>query len=852
MKARSACGACGGEVRPKLILKSRRASPLGCADGLVCVACKAQFPCQDGAGHVGAHSFRGLRAQAPAEEPAPAKEARPVAAVEPITDRARLVEEVGDPAVRMALGAMLSRATRGQVASLWRQPQRPALHGELPPDLSPALLRALERDGAPFRPYLHQAKAIGAALAGENVVIATGTGSGKSLCYNVPVLDSLLESPQARAIYIFPTLALAQDQLRVLRELTAKEGLRHLNVETYDGDTPEEQRKAIRFETHPRVIITNPDMLHWILLHHEKWEWLFRNLRHVVIDEVHAYKGVFGSHVANILRRLRRVGAHHRSRPAFICCSATISEARPLAERLCGAPFTLVDEDGSPQGARTYVFWNPPQDSTGSDGTPHRIPPYIEATQRFVEHVRARVRTIAFARSRKQAELMLRLSQRQLQETSPGLERAVESYRSGYTTQERREIERRLSEGRLLGVASTNALELGIDVGGLDGCIVTTFPGSVASFRQQAGRAGRGGREALVTFVADDDPLNQAWLLDARRLIEGASEAVAIRPENPAILDLHVRCALAELPARAPHDASFGSDFAAALDRLQRAGLARWTGSQWTTPGEPHLLVHIRNVSESPFVIWDRLRRREVGEMDGSRVFRDLHEEAVYLHRGETYLVEELDLLNRRAIVRNESVPYHTEARAHTTLHVEGEEASRGLPEARLFLGSVTAVERVSSYVKIGENGRQVEAERPLELPPSTLRTRALGCRLASVAPDEAPALHAAQHVLGGLVPVVVSCDRSDVRFPCPGEDEAGVDALYLYDAYEGGVGIADAAYREFDALVDRAIQTVARCPCPGGCPSCIQSASCARRNRGLDKAGALRVLRRLRASAPV
>lgn len=770
---------------------------------------------------------------------------------------------------------------QGQIIHIRKVAPLPAKTGELE-GVQPQILESLKRDKK-WPLYSHQLEAIRTALAGTNVVVATPNASGKSLCYMVPILDAALRDPATRALYITPTKALEQDQLKRFRAFASLLGAGH-TAETYDGDTPQDRRKMI-IARPPTVILTNPDELHYgILPFHENWAAFIRNLRYVVVDELHVYQGVFGSHVANILRRLRRVASLHGASPVFICASATIANPGDFAGRLCGVPFSVVDTSGSPQGPKSVVLWNPPMREDG-----RRASPYTEAVLLFKEHVKHRIRNITFAKSRRIAELVLRWAK---QDFVMELAEKVASYRAGYRPEERRGIERGLMEGTLTGVTATNALELGVDIGGLDATILIGYPGTIASFWQQANRAGRGMNEALITLIALPDPLDQFLVTHPDQFFGKSPEHAVIDPENPYILRDHLPVAALEAPLVDADAAYFGAttgllakelveenvlrppgapppaeDPAAAAATAGRSGkrpgrrrLRALSAREGYTPVSqaPQRGVSIRTASRDSFQIVDvrRARDRVLGITDRFRAFEENHEGAIYLHQGNTYLVRELNLKARTAFVEPIEADYYTEPLRSTEIHIEGETKAREFGAVRAALGNVTVTVTVRGYVEIRESdggGSSTLRKMGLDLPPAKLPTKALWVEFGGSIKEAveeadhrfADCLHAVEHTAAALLPLYAICDRRDIG----GDSEekhpqVGSPVLFLYDNAPGGVGLVEKGFETVAPLLASVLRTIEDCRCDAGCPSCIHSPYCGKRNEGLDKQGAVLILR--------
>ena len=736
----------------------------------------------------------------------------------------------------------------GQVVYERFVPPRTARYAELSPPLPPALLESLQTQGI-TRLYTHQVEAVAAVRQHRHVVVVTPTASGKTLCYNLPVLETLLTDPDTRALYLFPTKALAQDQADALAEF----GLPNLTCDTYDGDTPSAQRRTIRERA--QIILTNPDMLHLgILPQHYRWANFFRHLRYVVIDDVHIYRGVFGSNVANILRRLRRVCRLHGADPVFICTSATIANPAEFVSALLSVPVTVVDADGSPGGPRWFVFWNPP---IIDPARAHRRSSYSEATALFVELIRAEVRTIVFAQARKITELIYRYARMELEAHAPQLAGRISAYRAGYLPEERRAIERRLFSGDLLGVASTSALELGIDVGTLDAALLVGYPGTIASTWQRAGRAGRGTDDALVVLIALEDALDQYLMRNPEYLLARPSEHAVIDPENPYILAAHLRCAAAELPLWDRDVELFGPrtlEIARILEEHGELGRRRdrW---YWIKPGYPAQDVEVRTASGNPFRIFDESRHRLVGTVDAARAFEQVHPGAVYLHQGEVYVVRQLDLTRRVASVVPGDADYYTQPRSTTDLDILESHKQRPWGPTTVFFGDVEVTTQVNAFARKRLFSEEVLGEEPLDLPEQRLQTTAvwfaipaqLEARVRRQGLDLAGGIHAVEHAAIGVLPLFAMCDRWDLGgVSYPAYPELGAPAIFIYEGHPGGVGIVEKGYELLDELMAATLRTIEACPCEAGCPSCIQSPKCGNMNEPLDKAAAIFLLRGL------
>jgi DEAD/DEAH box helicase domain-containing protein len=718
---------------------------------------------------------------------------------------------------------------RGQMVHVEEIPARGAAYGELARPLPKALREALAGLGI-GRLYSHQAQAVEHIREGKHTAIVTSTASGKTLCYNLPVLEALLSDPQAKALYLFPTKALAQDQVRGLRRLAdAHPGLEGLvRCGTYDGDTPAATRRKLRNEAN--VIMSNPDMLHQgILPYHSRWGSFFSDLRHVVVDEIHSYRGVFGSNVANVLRRLNRVCRHYGSEPTYVLCSATIANPKELAERLTGLPVELVDKDGSPKGPKRFVLWNPPYLDRGKM---ERRSSNEEAQDLLVGLLRQGVQSIAFARTRIVAELLYRYTAESLEKLDPSLAEAVRPYRAGYLPEERREIERRLFSGELLGVTSTNALELGIDVGSLDASLIVSYPGTIASLWQQAGRAGRGTEEALVVLVAYNDPLDQ-YLMQRPEFIFGRSpEHAVIDPENPYVLAGHLRCAAFELPLREEEAAVFGEQVVPVAEILEEVGQVKEIDRAWywASTDYPAAQISLRCASDGTYTIMDSSQgNRVIGTVDAISAPETVYPGGVYLHEGDTYLVRRLDIEGRAAYVERQEVDYYTQAILDSSIRAGEVRAEKEWSKGRLRLGEATVSWRTTAFKKIKFYSQESIGWSALELPAQHLETAA--CWFTP--PQEAlelPARHGLKAIEGlvgirnvavNMLPLLAMCDRLDVG-GIVDSSNTGSPTIFLYDRYPGGMGFAEKGYQLFPELMEHCLRTIEQCPCEGGCPSCV------------------------------
>ena len=749
------------------------------------------------------------------------------------------------------------RFYRGQIAHVEHIPPREARYGQLsrplPPPLAEALRRALGANGRLPLLYTHQAQAINAIREGHNVVVATSTASGKTLCYNVPVLEALIQDWRARALYLFPTKALAQDQLRSLRELT-RPALREIKFGTYDGDTPRSTRARRRREA--AIILTNPDMLHLgILPNHTLWANFFAHLKFVVLDEAHVYRGVFGSQVACVIRRLRRICRFYGSNPQFICCSATIANPAEHVERLTGLPAVVVDDDGSPSGAKEFVLWNPPFLDRARTG---RRSANSEATAIFVEMVRAGLRNITFTKARKVAELILLYAREVLERENPELVPLIKSYRAGYLPEERRQIERELFSGQLLGVTATSALELGVDVGSLDATVLVGYPGTIASTWQQAGRAGRGVRESLTILIGLDNPLDQYFMRHPEELFGRSHEHALIDPDNVYILEKHLPCAAHELPLESADEELFGPGFAEAMANLEKQGILKNRGGRWYYAGfgYPAQEVNLRSISGSRFALLDESQGgRLLEEIEASSALFRVHPGAIYLHQGESYLVTHLDLDAGVAYLRPVDVDYYTQPREINDVEIIRSTRHKELPTTIAYLGQVRVTRQVIGYARKQQFSETTLSVEYLDLPPQSFETVALWFdippdiqrEVARRGLDFHGGLHAVEHASIGILPLYAMCDRLDIGgLSTPCHPDTGKPQVFIYDAFPGGVGIAEKGFELIEELWKATLSAIEECPCEDGCPSCIQSPKCGNNNEPLDKKAAVVILRGL------
>ena len=723
-------------------------------------------------------------------------------------------------------------------------PARPASLVPLPADLHPDLRTALGKSGVDAL-YAHQEEALRATFEGPTIV-TTGTASGKSLAFNLPTLDVLLSEPRARALYLYPTKALAQDQARALGTL----GLARLRPAIYDGDTPRPERLAIRRKAN--LVLTNPDMLHvGILPHHEAWGDFFANLAMVVVDEAHVYRGVFGSHVANVLRRLRRVASFYGTAPRFVLASATVANPVELAERLTGLePFTLVDRDAAPAAERRVAMWNPPilDEALGTRGSP-----LAEAAELLVELVRQGARTICFIKSRKAVELITRMAVQR----EPNLDGLIAPYRAGYTPQQRRELERKLVGGELLAVVATDALELGIDIGSLDAAICVTFPGTVASLRQMWGRAGRRGT-GLALYVAGEDALDQFLCRHPEALLDRPVEAAILDHASEEVMHGHVACAAREAPLTAEDDEYLSPVWREHADALVAEGVLRRRGNAYglrEADDYPAARTGLRSASPDAVTLVDAESGEIIGTLDTARAPGTVHPGAVYLHLGRQFEVAELDLERGRALLAPFSGDWFTQPKRDTDTTIERLLERRETMGVRLSYGEVSVTEHVLGYQRKRVQDHTVLDFNAVDVPPTTFRTKALWYELDELLRDPLPreqllgALHALEHGQIAVLPLLAMCDRWDIGgLSTNAHPQTLTPTIFIYDGHPGGVGITRQGYARFEELCGDAQRLIGECPCRAGCPSCVQSPKCGNLNEPLSKAGASELLHRMHA----
>jgi DEAD/DEAH box helicase domain-containing protein len=687
--------------------------------------------------------------------------------------------------------------------------------------------------------YSHQGEAIEKVRGGKNVVIATPTASGKTLTYNLPVVERLLQDPGGKALYLFPLKALEQDQLKAFREFVQPFQIQFpFKAEIYDGDTSSYRRKKIR-ESVPPVLISNPDMVHLSLLpFHAQWETFFRNLRFVVIDELHTYKGIFGSHLTQVLRRLERVCDFYGSSPQVIACSATIANPKAFAEKLTGLPFEAVTHSGAPRSGRHFLFLNP------------NTSPYTLAAKLFLDCIDGGFRTLAFTQARKITELL----HAWVLKDRPDLRGKVSSYRAGFLPEERREIEAKLVSGDLLGVISTSALELGIDIGGLDVCILVGYPGTVAATWQRGGRVGRADRESLIALIAQPDALDQYFMHHPQDFFGRGFESAVVDPDNSVVVSKHLVCASAEIPLRTDESIIPVQNYAPLLDQLVSEGelLRSASGREWFSHRlNPHRLVDIRSAGEG-FTIFEEETKRLIGQISVPRVYSECHPGAIYLHRAEAYLVTRLDQGKREAWVKAVDVDYYTRALSEKETEILSVVKTQPFPHFTACYGRLKVTERVRGFEKRRIFGQDLLSVHDLEMPSHIFETMGLWIilpgEMAQRFKEEGlhfmGGIHAVEHASIALFPLFALCDRNDVGGICyPHHPQLEKPAIFIYDGYPGGVGLADYGYGVIEELLRKTLGLIRDCPCLDGCPSCVHSPKCGSGNKPLDKGAAEFVL---------
>jgi len=678
--------------------------------------------------------------------------------------------------------------------------------------------------------YSHQAEAIDNVRRGQSVVIVTSTASGKTFCYTLPIIDRILNDPRAKALLVFPTKALAQDQLKALARFRAANPKLSFEAGCYDGDTPPDQRRKMR--DNANIILTNPDMLHQgILPNHARWGHFFANLAFVVIDEIHSYRGVFGSNVANVMRRLKRITRHYTSSPKFVSCSATIANPKEHAERITGEPTVEIKKDGSPHGEKQFLLFNPDFIDAAKL---NRRGPFGVARKLMANLIKESIQTITFVRSRYATELIYRYCQDTLAKKNPSLAKSVKAYRSGYLPVERREIERGLAQGTLLGVVSTNALELGIDIGGLDASLIVSYPGTIASFWQQAGRAGRGDDKSIVILIAQNSPIDQFLMNNPDYLFKQSPEHATIDPDNPQIAIFHLQCALRELPLEPSEGTIFGEHTRAMLDILKDNELTTYIKGlwHWASDKYPAAGVSLRNGGADIYAIMDTTSKRVIGNIDAESVPFETHKNAVYLHDADTYIVKKLDTENKTVFVERRNLDYYTRAMSQASILVDETEDERPWLKNTVYFGDVTVTTVIPMFKKVKFYNRDSIGYEKLSMPSQKLETVATWlvpdaqaiARVASFGATAVDALKGVANVLVDIASLHLMADQGDIGTVVDANN-TGSPTLFVYDRYPYGIGYAARLYDGMDKVLADTLKVIKTCQCTEGCPSCVGSA---------------------------
>lgn len=733
-----------------------------------------------------------------------------------------------------------SKRLGGQVVFHKVIPEEPAIWGE-PLEAWPGTIEQMLRDADIQRLFVHQAQAIDLVRAGEHVVVATPTASGKTLIYNLMVMERFLVRPDSKALFMFPLKALAQDQLLNLNKFTASLEGRRPTAAIYDGDTSTWHRKRIR-ERPPNVIMTNPEMLHLSFLpHHARWATFFSGLETVVVDEVHTYRGLLGSHMSQVFRRLQRICRHYRSSPAFIFNSATVANPKQLAEQLTDLEVRTVSNSGSPKGKRHILFIDP-IDS-----------PAQTAILLLKAALQRNLRTIVYTQSRKMTELIAIWAGTQAGEYAD----RISAYRAGFLPEERREIESKLSRGELLAVISTSALELGIDIGDLDLCLLVGYPGTIVSTWQREGRVGRNGQESAMILIAGEDALDQYFMRNPEDFIQRSPEAAVVNPFNPNILARHVVCAANELPLSKGESFMQTQEVVEAIATLETGGelLRSGEGDRWFSSRKaPHRQVHLRGAGNRYAIIGSSDGENK-GEIDGFRVFKETHPGAVYLHRGDTYLVDTLDLETNTVTVTQANINYYTRARAHKHIEILETYDDKQVAGSRVSTGKLKVTEQVTGFERRRIRGKKLISRLPLDLPEQTFETDGIWFEIPSNVQTKAESgylhfmggIHAMEHAAIGMFPLIVMTDRNDLGgISIPYHPQVGSAAVFIYDGIPGGAGLCRQAFYRAKDLLDVTLKAIKTCPCETGCPSCVHSPKCGSGNRPIDKVSAIFVLKEL------
>lgn len=747
-----------------------------------------------------------------------------------------------------------------QIVHIEEIPAREALYAPL--KLKKQVNIALSRAGIEDL-YSHQAETIEKIREGKDIVLCTTTASGKSLTYMAPIFEAVLENPEATALYISPLNALVNDQLKSFLEF--EEALKSgAGIARYTGALNEAQKRKVR-EGQTNVVLTNPEMIHMsFLAWHHLWKRFFSNLKFIVVDESHYYRGVIGSNMANLLRRLLRVAEYYGAAPQFICCSATIGNPEDHTETLIGRKAEVVENNGSSQGSQHFVFWNPPL-YLNNKGCTLRRSSFAEASSLFTKSVQTGLQTLAFTRSRQGVERMYKSCRELLKDRN--LSPAICSYRSGYFDREREDIERKMNSGELRGVISTNALELGIDIGGLDACILDGYPGTVMSARQQAGRAGRSGNESLVVLVAGTNALDQYYMRNPADFFARSSENAVLNPKNPYILAGHLLCAAKEIPLRTSDEKYFGKGYPRVVELLEAEGLLTGDGLKYSTDSFPYKHVSLRGIDNNTYSLLAFEGEKSFPiekDIEETLTFRECHPGAIYMHRGESYYINRIDREKKEIHTVKTHDTYYTKPMIDSSVLVQETYAVKYLlhaPEVEVGLGEVEVTDRVIGYRKIQTQSNDTMSVHNLEMPPVTLQTMALWLKLPNRLQemigehklDFAGGIHAVEHAMISMYPLHLLVDRSDVGgVSTPSHSDLGdKSGIFIYDGHRGGVGYAEKGYDLIEQVLDGTLKAIESCPCESGCPSCIQSPKCGNNNEPLDKHAAIMLLHEILGKAP-
>ncbi len=741
----------------------------------------------------------------------------------------------------------------GQIVHIEEIPFREPAHSPL--ELKPLVSYALGEKGI-RQLYTHQAEAVTRVREGKNVVLSTSTASGKSLCYMIPIFETLLDDPKATALYISPLNALVNDQLQSFRDFSDIMGL-DIRIDKFIGTMSQAEKSSVKYGD-PRILLTNPDMLHMsFLAWKHQWRGFLSNLKYIVLDESHSYSGVMGSHMANLLRRLNRVCGLYGSSPQYICCTATIGNPVEHTSALIGKEVCLIDSDSSGRGAQKFIFWNPPMYEKSRNFT-IRKSSFGETVDIFTNFVQSGFQTIVFARSRQKVERMYVESRTIL--AGRGVSKTISSYRGGYQGHEREAIEKGLSGGEIDGVISTNALEMGIDIGGLDACIMDGFPGTIMSARQQAGRAGRGSRESIVVLVADSNALDQYYMRNPEDFFRRNCEEAVINVSNRYIQAGHLLCAAMEIPLKAEDVLHFGSEYDTIVRVLEEEGLLEGSVAKQCLDPNPHRNVSIRDIDSDAYIMIDKATGKPLEkDMTKLQAYREAFEGAVYINKGVPYCVIKQDHEKRHVLVEQAQEGYYTRSLVSSDIIIKDTVHSKILPtctEVKVGFGDVDVTQQVTGYRKIRQRTDEDIGQHSLQMPKFTLRTEALWLEMPVLfvpaveahGCDFAGGIHALEHAMIGMYPLHLLADRNDVGGVSATEhpDLAGRSAIFVYDGHQGGVGYAQSGYGKIVEMLEVTLRSIESCPCSEGCPSCIQSPKCGNNNDPLDKDAAIIILRKM------